>query len=92
MHASKRLKHTTGTRNAALRPRKHFRTNSKMLGAQFRVILIVGRLYLFGTQRYIMKRFPFVVVYRVAADGIEVVAVAHGSRKPGYWKNRLASD
>jgi len=47
--------------------------------------------YLFGTRRYLMKRFPFVVVYRVAADRIEILAVAHGRRKPGYWRGRLDS-
>lgn len=45
--------------------------------------------FLFGTRRYILKRFPYVVVYRVATDRIEIIAVAHGRRKPGYWKNRL---
>ncbi|MGA2064730.1 MAG: type II toxin-antitoxin system RelE/ParE family toxin [Thermoguttaceae bacterium] len=48
--------------------------------------------YLFGTRRYLMKRFPFVVVYRIAADRIEIVAVAHGRRRPGYWQGRLESD
>jgi plasmid stabilization system protein ParE len=48
--------------------------------------------YLSGTRRYLMKRFPFVIVYRVATDRIEIVAVAHGRRKPGYWKRRLDSE
>jgi len=48
--------------------------------------------YLFGTRRYLMKRYPFVVVYRLAADRIEIMAVAHGRRKPGYWKGRLDSE
>ncbi len=48
--------------------------------------------YLFGTRRYLMKRYPFVVVYRLAADRIEIMAVAHGRRKPGYWKRRLDSE
>jgi plasmid stabilization system protein ParE len=48
--------------------------------------------YLFGTRRYLMKRFPFVIVYRVAAERIEIVAVAHGRRKPGYWIGRSSSD
>ena len=47
--------------------------------------------YLFGTRRYLMKRFPFVVVYRIAPERIEILAVAHGRRKPGYWKERLDS-
>jgi plasmid stabilization system protein ParE len=41
-----------------------------------------------GTRRYVMHRFPFVVVYRVAADEIQVVAVAHGRRRPDYWQRR----
>jgi plasmid stabilization system protein ParE len=45
--------------------------------------------YLFGTHRYLMHRFPFVVIYRIATHQIEVMAVAHGPRRPGYWKNRL---
>jgi toxin ParE1/3/4 len=45
--------------------------------------------YLHGTRRYLLKRFPFVVVYRVTERRIEVIAVAHGRRKPGYWKVRL---
>jgi plasmid stabilization system protein ParE len=35
-----------------------------------------------------IKRFPFRIVYRVAADRIVVVAVAHAKRRPGYWKDR----
>jgi len=48
--------------------------------------------YLFGTRRYLMKRYPFVIVYRLATDRIEIIAVAHGRRKPGYWKERLDSE
>lgn len=48
--------------------------------------------YLFGTRRFLLKRYPFVVVYRVGANRIEIVAVAHGRRTPGYWKERLDSD
>ena len=44
--------------------------------------------YLHGTQRYIMKRFPYAVVYRIT-DQIEIIAVAHQRRRLGYWANRL---
>jgi plasmid stabilization system protein ParE len=47
--------------------------------------------YLFGTRRYLMKRFPYIVVYRPAEDRIEVIAVIHGRRRPGFWKDRLRS-
>ena len=45
--------------------------------------------YLHGTRRYLLRRFPFVIVYRVKEHRIEIVAVAHGHRRPGYWSNRL---
>ena len=46
--------------------------------------------YLHGTRRFIMKRFPFLIVYRIKSDEmIQIVAVAHGNRKPGYWRDRV---
>jgi len=45
--------------------------------------------YLHGTRRYLMKRFPYLVVYRKLEDKLQVIAVAHGKRKPGYWRRRL---
>ncbi len=44
--------------------------------------------YLQGTRRFVLRRFPFGVVYRQIGDSIQVVAVAHGRRKPGYWRKR----
>jgi toxin ParE1/3/4 len=45
--------------------------------------------YSYGTRRYLLKRFPFVVVFRAKDERIEIIAVAHGRRKPGYWIGRL---
>ena len=45
--------------------------------------------YLHGTRRYLLKRYPYVVVYRVTDNRIEVIAIAHGRRRPGYWADRL---
>lgn len=42
-----------------------------------------------GMRRYILHRFPFYLVYRETADRLEIIAVAHGRRKPGYWKDRV---
>ena len=44
--------------------------------------------YLHGTRYRLLRRFPFFVVYRVRADRLQVVAVAHGSQRPGYRKKR----
>jgi hypothetical protein len=35
------------------------------------------------------RRFPFRVVYELQPDRIWIVAVAHLSRRPGYWTRRL---
>jgi len=45
--------------------------------------------YVGSTQRFLMKRFPFSVVFRQTSNRIEVVAIAHSRRRPGYWKGRL---
>jgi len=42
-----------------------------------------------GTRHYLLRRYPFSVVYRIEATRILVVAVAHGRRRPGYWASRI---
>jgi plasmid stabilization system protein ParE len=39
-------------------------------------------------RRIVTGRFPYVVFYPVLGETIEVAAVAHGSREPGYWLRR----
>lgn len=41
-----------------------------------------------GVRRYVMKRYPFVIVYRELAKEIRVLAVAATKRRPGYWRRR----
>ena len=43
----------------------------------------------FNTRRAVLHRFPYVVVFRPSHDFVEVIAVAHGRRKPSYWRERL---
>lgn len=40
-------------------------------------------------RRYVFPRYPFSLVYILRDNVIEVVAVAHGRRRPGYWRSRL---
>jgi plasmid stabilization system protein ParE len=44
--------------------------------------------YLHGTRQLSLRKFPFVIVYRVLDHSVEVVAVAHERRMPGYWQSR----
>ena len=41
-----------------------------------------------GTRRFVLRRFPYLVIYRERSDAIQIVAIAHVSRRPGYWKAR----
>ena len=42
-----------------------------------------------ATRKFVLRRFPFAIVYRETEMTIQVLAVAHGHRRPGYWKRRL---
>lgn len=36
-----------------------------------------------------LKRFPYVVYFeQLAPDRVEILAIAHGSRRPEYWRSR----
>ncbi len=41
-----------------------------------------------GERKFIMDRFPYTILYRVRDDHIFITAVAHQSRRPGYWRHR----
>ena len=45
--------------------------------------------YIAGTRKCILHKFPYLVVYRVDAEIVYVVAVAHGHQNPGYWRKRI---
>jgi plasmid stabilization system protein ParE len=35
-----------------------------------------------------MRRFPYLVIYRVIDTDLEIIAFAHDKRRPGYWAER----
>lgn len=37
----------------------------------------------------LVHRFPFRIIYRVTPGEIVIVAVAHQSRRPEYWRDRI---
>jgi plasmid stabilization system protein ParE len=39
-----------------------------------------------GFRRYLLARFPFSVIYREHDSFIDIVAIMHNSRKPGYCR------
>jgi toxin ParE1/3/4 len=48
----------------------------------------LGAIWRHGKRRLVMRRFPYALVYTVAEDQLRILAVAHHSRRPGYWRGR----
>jgi len=42
-----------------------------------------------GAKRLLLRRFPYALIVRESATEVLVVAIAHTSRRPGYWRDRL---
>ena len=49
----------------------------------------VGFNYIHGTKRLGLKKFPFIIVYRIKGGATDIFAFAHTKRRPGYWRHRL---
>ena len=41
-----------------------------------------------GTCKMMLRRFRYVLIYRVQEDVLLVIALMHSSRRPGYWADR----
>lgn len=39
-------------------------------------------------RRFLVRRFPYGVLYTFEADHILILAIMHLSREPGYWRHR----
>lgn len=42
-----------------------------------------------GTRKLKLPCFPFLVIYREVEGAVLILAVAHGRRRPAYWKSRF---
>lgn len=40
------------------------------------------------TRALILHRLPYSLIYRLHVEVIRVIAIAHHSRRPGYWAGR----
>lgn len=41
-----------------------------------------------GLRHCVLRRFPYIVCYLELPEAIWIAAVAHGNRKPDYWRGR----
>ena len=49
----------------------------------------LGSPFEHGTQKWNLRIFPYKIVYCNLPEVIVIIAVAHHSRRPGYWHWRL---
>lgn len=40
-------------------------------------------------RRVLVRRFPYAIIYEDQPDAIRVLAIAHTSRRQGYWMSRI---
>ena len=40
-------------------------------------------------RHFVLRKFPFSIVYALVGDLVYILSVAHGSREPGYWRLRV---
>jgi hypothetical protein len=50
---------------------------------------VPGTLGKRGAKRIVLTRFPYNIVVYLRGDECVVVAFAHHSRRPGYWRSRI---
>lgn len=41
-----------------------------------------------NARRILLKRFPYSIVFYERENEIMIIAFAHSSRRPGYWRSR----
>jgi plasmid stabilization system protein ParE len=94
---------TAAARSEFLKEVSYYEAIQKGLGSRFRKAVTVafqksaefplhGKPGVADTRRILVDGFPFAVVYIVEDTGILVHAVAHLSRKPRYWLERLGNE
>lgn len=42
----------------------------------------------YKTRIFTLQNFPYSLIYRIQPEYVRVIAVAHHSRRPGYWVGR----
>jgi toxin ParE1/3/4 len=73
---------------------------SVSVARRFRDVLLAGfsnahafplryPLYLHGTRKILLKRFPYFIVFFDWQDEIFAIAIAHAKRRAGYWHDRV---
>jgi toxin ParE1/3/4 len=57
--------------------------------ARIRINPLMPRCFYRECRKVKADKFPYLVIYRVKNDVVQILAVMHTSRHPDYWKSRL---
>ena len=49
---------------------------------------LLGTVFRSTRRRYILRRFPYSIIYQITEDELRILAVAHHRRRPSYWEHR----
>ncbi len=49
---------------------------------------LLGTEFRGNRRRFILRRFPYSIIYQSTQAELRVLAVAHHRRRPGYWADR----
>ena len=67
---------------------QEFQTAVRQAGESIRKAPQRWPFYFGRFQKYTLRQFPFSIVYQEMLSEVVIFAIAHASRKPGYWRNR----
>jgi plasmid stabilization system protein ParE len=62
------------------------------IGASFTQIALHPQLYPLyteHTQRRVLTKFPYSVIFQEKDEIILILVIAHAKRRPGYWRHRI---
>jgi toxin ParE1/3/4 len=45
-----------------------------------------------NVRRFLLRRFPYAIIYEIIPNEIRILAIAHMRRRPHYWKKRRAGE
>ena len=87
-------------RTEAVESARYYEEQQTGLGKRFSVALQDGLTHIqnqpqlypqieANCQRALLYHFPYGIIYREREDGIQIIAIMHLRRSPGYWKQRL---
>lgn len=48
----------------------------------------VGAVFRGSRRRYLLRRFPYGIIYQITEEELRIIAVAHQRRRPAYWSGR----